>query len=90
MEWENILKEKFAQLGGNHYGEIFKICLDAYSEGCIKEKGLAIEAYRLRCSSLVGNRCMHPNNPGDKPKKICDGQCRYLKQYEFELYKLES
>lgn len=90
MEWKNILKEKFSQLGKANYEEILQICLNAYSEGCRREKTFAIEAYRLRCNNLIGNRCMCPRLPGEKQKKICDGKCGYLKQYESDLYKLES
>lgn len=90
MEWKNILKEKFSQPGKANYEEILQICLKAYSEGCGKEKTFAIEAYRLRCNNLIGNRCMCPGLPGEKKQKICDGKCGYLKQYEFDLYKLES
>lgn len=33
MKWENILKEKLSQLGGNYYGEIFKICMEEICDG---------------------------------------------------------
>ena len=58
MEWNNILKEKFSQLSKTNYEETLQICLNAYSQGCEKEKSLAIEAYKLRCHSLIENRYM--------------------------------
>ena len=69
MEWNNILKEKFSQLSKTNYEETLQICLNAYSQGCEKEKSLAIEAYKLRCHSLIENRYMCPRFPGEKQKK---------------------
>lgn len=68
---------------------IDKMCSKAYLEGRAKERELAIEAYRLRCSNLFGNRCMSRSMFGRLSKKICDGDCWYLNQYRLELYKLE-
>ena len=44
----------------NHpdYDDIHRMCSDAYTKGRMVERSLAIEAYRLRCSNLFGNRCM--------------------------------
>lgn len=76
MEWKNILKEKFLQPSKSNYEEILQICLNAYSEGYEKEKTLAIEAYRLRCHSLIGNR-MCPRHPGEKQKRYAM-ECVYI------------
>ena len=54
------------------------------------ERSLAIEAYRLRCSNLFGNRCMSRTIFGALSKKTCDGNCWYLNQFKLELYKLET
>lgn len=59
---------------------------EAYTEGRSIERMLAIEAYRLRCSNLFGNRCMSRT----ASHKVCDGKCWYLKQYILELDKLET
>lgn len=58
---------------------------DAYAEGRSTERMLAVEAYRLRCGNLFGNRCMSRT----ASHKLCDGKCWYLKQYVWELNKLE-
>lgn len=72
------------------YENIHKMCSDAYTQGRMAERTLAIEAYRLRCHHLFGNRCMTRSSFGTLTKKICDGDCWYLKQYKSELNKLES
>ncbi|WP_294630494.1 hypothetical protein [uncultured Bacteroides sp.] len=69
---------------------IHKMCADAYAKGCMTERALAIEAYRLRCNKLFGNRCMTRSLFGRLTKKICDGNCWYLNQYKSELQKLET
>lgn len=90
MEWENDLKEKFMQINGNDFDEIYRLCSNAYSEGCETEKALAIEAYRLRCSNLFGNRCMSYTHSKPYTQKICVGDCSYVKRFKFELQKLEN
>lgn len=72
------------------YEELRNLCNDAYIAGRKAERALAVEAYRLRCSNLFGNRCMRRNLFGSITKKICDGDCWYLKQYKLELHKLET
>lgn len=72
------------------YEELRKLCRDAYVAGRRAERALAVEAYRLRCCNLFGNRCMNRNIFGATSRKICDGNCWYIKQYQLELYKLET
>ena len=76
----------------NHpdYDDIHRMCSDAYTKGRMVERSLAIEAYRLRCSNLFGNRCMSRTIFGALSKKTCDGNCWYLNQFKLELYKLET
>lgn len=76
--------------GQTKHENIYKMCSDAYTQGRITERTLAIEAYRLRCNNLFGNRCMTRSPFGTLTKKICDGDCWYLKQYKLELNKLET
>lgn len=64
--------------------------INAYIAGRTAERELAVEAYRLRCRHLFGNRCMERSIFGALTKKICDGNCLYIKQYKQELYKLEA
>lgn len=90
MKWEEDLNGKLAHLKGFKYDELYQICLSAYNEGRFKEKRLAVEAYRLRCGSLFGNRCMLSSCVSHNHKKICDGDCYYLKIYQSELWKLEG
>lgn len=90
MKWEEDLNGKLAHLKGFKYDELYQICLSAYNEGRFKEKRLAVEAYRRRCGSLFGNRCMLSSCVSHNRKKICDGDCYYLKTYESELWKLEG
>lgn len=70
--------------------DIHRMCSDAYTKGRMVERSLAIEAYRLRCSNLFGNRCMSRTIFGALSKKTCDGNCWYLNQFKLELYKLET
>ena len=72
----------------NHpdYDDIHRMCSDAYTKGRMVERSLAIEAYRLRCSNLFGNRCMSRTIFGALSKKTCDGNCWYLNQFKLELY----
>lgn len=72
------------------YERLYSICRDAYKEGCGYEKSLTVEAFRLRCCHLFGNRCMIVSDTLPRHMKICDGDCSYMRKYEFELYKLEE
>lgn len=72
------------------YEETRNVYRDAYIAGRIAERKIALEAYRLRCCNLFGNRCMERSIFGSHTKKICDADCRYIEQYKLELYKLES
>ena len=90
MECEENLKKELTDSAQLDYEHLYRICRDAYKEGCGYEKSLAVEAYRLRCSRLFGNRCMVVSNTIPRHIKICDGNCSYLHKYEFELYKLED
>lgn len=90
MEWEDVLHEKLSQMGCDFYDEIYEVCLDAYDQGSLKERMLAIEAYRLRCVHLFGNRCMNQSSSDRAAKKTCDGKCIYMNKYISELYKLET
>lgn len=89
MKWEKNLKHQLlANDGEKDYEQLYRMCLLAYSEGCKEEKKKALEAYRLRCGRLFGNRCMPSAGNGTERKKICDADCLYIRKYEFELYKL--
>lgn len=90
MKWEDVLQEKLSRMGYDFYDEIYEVCLDAYDQGSLKERILAIEAYRLRCVHLFGNRCMDRKDSDTVAKKICDGKCIYMDKYVSELYKLET
>lgn len=90
MKWEDVLQKKFPQLGNDVYNEIYKLCLDAYVRGSLKERTLAVEAHRLRCNHLFGNRCMNHTYSETITPKICDGKCSYMNKYVSELYKLET
>lgn len=72
------------------YEDLRQLCKDAYIAGRRAERALAVEAYRLRCSNLFGNRCMSRNIFGTITRKICDGNCWYIKQYQLELHKLDT
>lgn len=90
MKWEDNLKYKLALLNVHDSEEIYKICLAAYAEGCVEIKKKALEAYRLRCSNLCGNRCIDSFDSVNGCMKVCNGDCYYIKKYEFELFKLED
>ncbi|MDE6181088.1 MAG: hypothetical protein K2G02_08270, partial [Phocaeicola sp.] len=66
------------------------LCLSAYMEGCVDERNKAVEAYRLRCEWLFGNKCMHLFSSNKERKKMCDGNCHYIKKYMYELDKLSE
>lgn len=87
MELEE-LKNRLVHLNISNTEDIYELCLNAYSEGSMREKNIAIEAHRLRCGSLFGNKCM--SKSFNHCQKTCDGNCNYIKSYKFELYKLES
>lgn len=88
MEWEDELKEKIADRVDLEV--IHQLCTDAYNEGRDKERILAVEAYRLRCYHLFGNRCMNHSRSDTATQSVCSGNCSYIRQYQFELYKLEN
>lgn len=89
MKWEEHLKHRSpAKDRRENEEQLYRMCLLAYAEGCSEEKKKALEAYRLRCGRLFGNRCMPPVAGRADRKKICDAHCSYIKKYEFELYKL--
>lgn len=90
MNWEDVLQKKLSRMGNDFYNEIHEVCLDAYAQGSLKERMLALEAYRLRCAHLFGDRCMDRTYPQTVTKKICDGKCIYMNKYVSELYKLET
>ena len=87
MKWEDNLKDVLTLLKGYRYNELYNICLAAYTEGFQTEKQIAIEAYRLRCRKLFGNRCM---TPVENNNKICDGECLYIRKFKAELFRLEN
>lgn len=89
MKWEECLKHQLpVEDGGENYEELYRISLRAYTEGRSEEKKKALEAYRLCCGRLFGNRCMSSTGNSSDKKKICDADCPYIRKYEFELYKL--
>jgi len=91
MEWEENLKHQLlTDDRGKNYEQLYRMCLQAYSEGCKEGKKKALEAYRLRCGRLFGNRCMPSVGNKFGRKKICDADCPYIRKYEFELYKLDG
>lgn len=90
MNWEEKLKYTLKDSAQSQYEHIYKICLNAYLEGCSNEKERAIEAHRLQCGNLFGNKCMIPSLSIPKHIKICDGECSYIQNYKFELFKLED
>lgn len=85
MEWEKNIINKMPHITPADYEDMRRICLNAFAEGCTNEKGLAVEAYRLCCHNLFGNKCLDQTNRN----KLCDGNCIYLKRYLSELAKLE-
>ena len=89
MKWKEHLKRQLPSNGRwENYEQLYRMCLLAYAEGCNEEKKKALEAYRLRCGRLFGNRCMPSAGSRAAQKKICDADCSYIRKYEFELYKL--
>lgn len=88
MEWEEKLRERVED--NDDQAKIHQLCYNAFVEGCQKERNLAIEAYRLRCKNLFGNRCMNYSRSKSNSQAICHGNCSYIRQYEFELYKQEN
>ena len=90
MKWEEMLKSGFMVLKGERYEDIYRMCMDAYIEGRLEERQNALEAHRLRCCKLLGNRCMDFHLFGRTKSGICDGECLYLKKFEMELYKLDK
>lgn len=90
MKWEETLRYKLENPVQADNECLYQICRDAYEEGCVHEKSLAMEAYRLRCCHLFGDKCMMISNTIPRHIKICDGTCGYMRKYEFELYKLED
>lgn len=88
MEWEEDLKNRL--VSGDERDKIYQLCLNAFMEGRQMEKAMAIEAYRLRCADLFGNRCMNHSRSSSGTHAICTGNCSYVKRYWFELNKLES
>ena len=47
MNWEETLKNELMNSVQMDYEHLYRICHDAYKEGCGYEKSLAVEAYRL-------------------------------------------
>lgn len=90
MKWEEILKNSLVIPRGKQYEEIYRICMSAYMEGRIIQKNIAMEAYRLRCYRLFGNRCMDFHLLRKSGNCICEGNCLYIKKFESELYKLDN
>ncbi|WP_289750136.1 hypothetical protein [uncultured Bacteroides sp.] len=89
MKWEESLKHQlYADGRKRSYEKLYRISRLAYLKGCSEEKKKALEAYRLCCSRLFGNRCMPSIGSSLKRKKLCDADCPYIRKYEFELYKL--
>ncbi|MCM1030724.1 MAG: hypothetical protein NC410_04675 [Oscillibacter sp.] len=88
MEWEQYLNEDMNE--DISLETIRRLCCEAYMEGCKKEKSLAVEAHRLQCHYLFGNRCMNHPRERFRDRGVCAGNCLYIQRYEFELYKLES
>lgn len=88
MEWEEYLKKH--EMEGVTQEMIHQLCYKAFMEGCKKGRALAIEAHRLRCHYLFGNRCMNSSQPKSRTQGLCMGNCVYIRRYEFELYKLEN
>ena len=88
MEWNNKCKYLSTSLQTKDYEELHMLCLSAYAEGRKDERKNALEAYRLRCSSLLGNKCMYYYE--EVRKKTCDGNCYYIRKYLSELDKLDG
>jgi len=90
MKWEEYLKCNLTLLKGKRYKEIYKLCMDAYMEGRLEEKRKALEAYRLQCSRLFGNRCMDCHLFRKSRNCICDGNCLYIKKFKSELHRMDN
>ena len=90
MKWNNKCQYTPASLREKSYEELYTLCLSAYTEGRTDERNKSLEAYRLRCSCLFGNKCMDSSLSVGVRKRICDGNCHYIKKYMSELDKLEE
>lgn len=90
MKWNNKCQYTPASLREKSYEELYTLCLSAYTEGRTDERNKSLEAYRLRCSCLFGNKCMDSSLSVEVRKRICDGNCHYIKKYMSELDKLEE
>lgn len=88
MKWEENLKQRIE--GEENQEKLHRLCSEAFSEGREIERALAIEAYRLCCKDLFGNRCMNHSRSKFGTQAVCVGNCSYLKRYEFELFKIEN
>lgn len=90
MKWNNKCQYTPVSLREKSYEELYTLCLSAYTEGRTDERNKSLEAYRLRCSCLFGNKCMDSSLSVGVRKRICDGNCHYIKKYMSELDKLEE
>ena len=79
MKWNNKCQYTPASLREKSYEELYT-----------DERNKSLEAYRLRCSCLFGNKCMDSSLSVGVRKRICDGNCHYIKKYMSELDKLEE
>ena len=84
MKWNNKCQYTPASLREKSYEELYTLCLSAYTEGRTDERNKSLEAYRLRCSCLFGNKCMDSSLSVGVRKRICDGNCHYIKKYMSE------
>ena len=90
MEWEEMLKRRLSRLRRTDYEDIYGMCRQAYTEGLMREKALAVEAHRLRFANLFGDHCMNFFGSAGSGKKRCDGNCPYIRKFLQELAKLEN
>ena len=90
MKWEEKLKYNLTFLKGGQYEEIYRMCMSAYLEGRVEERKKALEAHRLRCCKLFGNRCMDFHLFRKSKSGLCDGNCLYIRRFESELYRLDN
>ena len=81
MKWNNKCQYTPASLREKSYEELYTRGLSAYTEGRTDERNKSLEAYRLRCSCLFGNKCMDSSLSVGVRKRICDGNCHYIKKY---------
>ena len=72
MKWNNKCQYTPASLREKSYEELYTLCLSAYTEGRTDERNKSLEAYRLRCSCLFGNKCMDSSLSVGVRKRICD------------------